>query len=102
MLLGLGYNPKEIPPFSEGVTIELYEDQQGKFINVLYRGQSINKHISNNALPIPIEDFILILQKEQFSSNEEFNQFSGKTDFNFERDYINATEYLETEMKTKL
>ena len=92
LILGLGYNINEMPIHNSGLTIEVYESSEGRFICLDYNGESLNKVIFPKLTTdyIPIKDLIELMEKECFNDDEEYKQYNGNKEFDYERDYVNA------------
>lgn len=91
-ILGLGYDVGEVPYYSSGITIEIYESPEGQFANLDYREQNLNKKIFPELKSeyIPLADLLEKFSKERFKDDEEYRKYSGNKDFDYIRDYVNA------------
>jgi hypothetical protein len=96
IILGLGYDIKEAPPYSSGITIEVYQSSESSFAKLDYKDECINKKLfpSLEGEYIPLEYLMDRLKAECYKDDEEFKKYSGNKDFDYIRDYVNAKPIL--------
>jgi len=96
IILGLGYDIKEAPPHTTGLTIEVYKSSEGSFVKLDYKGECFNKKIfpSLEGEYIPLEHLLDKLRTECYKDDEEYKKHSGNKDFDYIRDYVNAEPIL--------
>jgi hypothetical protein len=76
LLIAMGYMPKVSPEYADTISIELYDDNGKLLINVAYNNESITSCINSGKGLMEMEQFISTLQKETFSSTDEYFSLS--------------------------